>query len=107
MTQERNDAMTQTKKPPADLTVVPPLVTVKGQATVPADAPQQRIPPSPPAAAGPAAETDGRQQQPKPVPLNFRVSPDFKRRFRLYAAERNMKLIDVLIEAFDALESKK
>ncbi|MGB7548023.1 MAG: hypothetical protein WBM14_09765 [Terracidiphilus sp.] len=39
-------------------------------------------------------------------PLNFRVPPDFGRRFRVYAAERRMRLSDVLIQAFEALEQK-
>ena len=35
--------------------------------------------------------------------LNFRVSTEFRRRFRGYAASHDLKLNEVLIRAFDAL----
>ena len=35
--------------------------------------------------------------------LNFRVPNEFRRRFRTYAAEHDMKLNEVLYEAFEAL----
>ena len=38
-------------------------------------------------------------------PLNFRVDPDFRRRFRVYAAQRGMRLQDVLVKAFELLEA--
>jgi hypothetical protein len=90
--------MTKSKKPAADLTTAGPLVTPKGMATVPGDAPQRTTPPVEPPPPEPEVEL---------LPLNFRVPADFKRRFRLFAAERNMKLTDVLKEAFGLLESKK
>ena len=37
-------------------------------------------------------------------PMNFRVDPDFRRRFRLYAVNHGMKLTEVLLAAFEALE---
>ena len=36
--------------------------------------------------------------------MNFRVDPDFRRRFRLYAVNHGMKLTEVLLAAFEALE---
>lgn len=36
-------------------------------------------------------------------PLNFRVTPEFRRRFRQYALDHDMRLSAVLIEAFEAL----
>lgn len=41
---------------------------------------------------------------PRSVPLNFKISPDLDRRFRVFAAERRMKLSDLLEKAFDAYE---
>lgn len=37
------------------------------------------------------------------VNLNFRVPAEFRRRFRGYAASHDLKLNEVLIQAFDAL----
>ena len=37
------------------------------------------------------------------VNLNFRVTAEFRRRFRGYAASHDLKLNEVLIKAFDAL----
>ena len=36
-------------------------------------------------------------------PLNFRVPMEFRRRFRRYAADHDMKLNEVLYRAFEAL----
>lgn len=36
-------------------------------------------------------------------PLNFRVPKEFRRRFRRYAADNDMKLNEVLYKAFEAL----
>jgi hypothetical protein len=44
----------------------------------------------------PAAATEANQ------PLNFKMPADFKRRFRMAAAERGMKLNELLAEAFEA-----
>jgi hypothetical protein len=91
--------MTQSKKPPADLSAASVLITKKGMAGVPADASQRTPPPV-------EAQSVG-QEEVELLPLNFRVPADFKRRFRMFAAERNMKLTDVLKQAFDLLESQK
>lgn len=38
------------------------------------------------------------------VPLNFRVSADFKRRFRIFAASHDLKLNELLQLSFDEYE---
>jgi hypothetical protein len=40
-------------------------------------------------------------------PLNFRVPLEFRRRFRRYAADHDMKLNEVLYRAFEALLNTK
>lgn len=67
------------------------LVAVKGKATAPADATGRH-----PEAAAPAN-----------APLNFKVEPNFRRRFRQRAAESDLKLNELLREALDAWEEKK
>jgi len=73
------------------------LVAVKGNAKVSLDA-------------------TGRQQEqtplpPKPslasAPLNFKVDPEFRRRFRRRAAEADLKLNQLLREALEAWEEKR
>lgn len=70
----------------------PSLVAIKGKAAAPADA-------------------TGRQPEPPPLPatsmpLNFKVDPEFRRRFRQRAAEYDLNLIGLLREALDAWEEK-
>jgi len=38
------------------------------------------------------------------MPLNFKVSEEFRREFKTYAAQHNMKLNQVLFDAFAALK---
>jgi len=38
------------------------------------------------------------------MPLNFRVSSDFRRRFRMFAASHDLKLNELLVLAFDQYE---
>jgi hypothetical protein len=52
-----------------------------------------------PAAPPPAAAARGEEAG---QPLNFRVSPDFRRRFRRYAAEHDLRLSQLLVLAFEA-----
>lgn len=40
------------------------------------------------------------------VPLNFRVSADFRRRFRMFAAANDLKLNELLRLAFDEYEKR-
>ena len=39
-------------------------------------------------------------------PLNFRVPADFRRRFKTYAAQHDMKLNELLYKAFEAYVSR-
>lgn len=65
-------------------------------------------------AKGPKATTNpGRasgdsapSQSTKGMPLNFKVSADFRREFKTYAAQHNKKLNQLLYEAFAALKAK-
>ena len=70
------------------------LVAVKGQASPSADATSRQPETSP--ALSPAS-----------APLNFKVPPDFRRRFRQRAAEADLKLNELLREALDAWEQKR
>lgn len=80
-------------KKSADLS--PSLVAVKGQASPSADATARQSGSSPaPAAAGSA-------------PLNFKVPPEFRRRFRQRAAEADLKLNELLREALEAWEQRR
>ncbi len=73
-------------KKPADLS--PALVAVKGKAAPPPDA-------------------AGRQPEVRATaPLNFKVDPEFRRRFRQRAAEADLKLNELLRQALDAWEEK-
>ncbi|CAI3959897.1 unnamed protein product [Commensalibacter communis] len=38
------------------------------------------------------------------MPLNFRVSSDFRRRFRMFAASHDLKLNELLVLVFDQYE---
>ncbi len=42
----------------------------------------------------------------KGMPLNFKVSADFRREFKTFAAQHNKKLNQLLYEAFAALKAK-
>jgi hypothetical protein len=61
-----------------------------------------------------AASPDASARQPEPPvastsyssPLNFKVDPDFRRRFRKRAAEADLKLNELLRQALDAWEEK-
>lgn len=55
-----------------------------------------------------ARRADGRAGKPettKGTPLNFKVSAEFRREFKTYAAQNNMKLNQLLYEAFAALKA--
>jgi hypothetical protein len=69
------------------------LVAIKGAAVAPHDATGRQ----------PAAAT----VSPANEPLNFKVDSDFRRRFRLRAAEANLKLNALLREALEAWEEKR
>lgn len=58
--------------------------------------------------AKPAADATGRGAAPEPaeaqagVPLNFRVTPAFRREFKMFAAAHDLKLNQLLHRAFEA-----
>lgn len=65
-------------------------------------------------AAAPAPDVVGRQTEAAPAvtsiasaPLNFKVDEEFRRRFRLRAAEHDLKLNELLRECFAAWEREK
>lgn len=73
------------------------LVAVKGKATVPPDATGRQ--PEASATLAPHATAS--------APLNFKVDPEFRRRFRQRAADADLKLNALLREALDAWEEKR
>jgi hypothetical protein len=55
--------------------------------------------------------TKGQVRRPVPAtaanePMNFKMSPQFKREFRMAAADRGLRLNELLIEAFEAWKAK-
>lgn len=77
-------------KKPADLSG---LVATKGQAAPVANVPAR--------SAAPAKDAEANN-----VPLNFRVSADLRRRFRVFAANNDLKLNELLRLAFDEYEKR-
>ena len=53
----------------------------------------------------PPAQTNTEPSPAKATPLNFKVSADFRREFKTYAAQHNKKLNQLLYEAFAALKA--
>lgn len=57
--------------------------------------------------------TKGKVERPTPgaatanEPLTFKVSAEFKRRFRRYAVDHDLRLNQVLVRAFEALEQQQ
>ncbi len=62
--------------------------------------------------AAPVANVSSRSAKPleeaeaNNVPLNFRVSTDLRRRFRMFAAKHDLKLNELLRLAFDEYEKR-
>jgi len=77
-------------KKPADLSS---LVATKGKAAPVADMPAR--------SAAPSDDVEANN-----VPLNFRVSADFRRRFRVFAANHDLKLNELLRLVFDEYERR-
>lgn len=65
---------------------------------------ESQVEPKPAAFAAPARPKQLNQYG---EPLNFRVPMEFRRRFRRYAADHDMKLNEVLYRAFEALLNTK
>lgn len=53
-----------------------------------------------------AASTSNDSDAANSIPLNFRVSADFRRRFRMFAAAHDLKLNELLRRAFDDYEKR-
>jgi len=70
------------------------LVATKGAAAPVAD--------MPPRSAKPVEAAD----EVNNVPLNFRVTADLRRRFRMFAAAHDLKLNELLRRAFDEYEQR-
>lgn len=82
------------KKPAADLSA---LVATKGAAAPTKDMPTR---------ATAAAEATSNETKGTGEPLNFRVPAEFRRRFKTYAAQHDMKLNELLYKAFEAYEKR-
>lgn len=59
-----------------------------------------------PAASAPVRSAARKPSEPNDAPLNFRVSPDLRRRFKTFAAQHDMKLNELLRRAFEEYEAK-
>ena len=60
--------------------------------------------------AGPSPDATGRVHEPHvagTANLNFKVAPEFKRRFRQRAFDADLKLYELLQEALEAWEEKR
>lgn len=59
------------------------------------------------AKAGPQSDPQNSEPEPpRDSPLNFKVSAEFRREFKTYAAQHNRKLYQLLYESFAALRAK-
>ncbi len=67
------------------------LVAIKGSAAPVPDMPTR----------GAAVATAEKDEQPGLMPLNFRVSAEFRRAFKTYAAEHDLKLNKLLMLSFE------
>ena len=73
---------------------------------------ERKLPSSKPADLAPhLIGTKGKVERPGPgtaanEPLTFKVSAEFKRRFRMAAADRGIRLNELLVQAFEAWESR-
>jgi hypothetical protein len=75
------------------------LVAIKGSAAPAPDMPGRTFAP-PVAAAEPVKPEKGRGEE--LVPLNFRIPVSFRRAFKTYAAEHDLKLNELLQRCFEA-----
>jgi hypothetical protein len=60
----------------------------------------------PTARRSPEADRSARDEPARDAPLNFKVSAEFRREFKTYAAQHNKKLNQLLHEAFAALKNR-
>ena len=78
------------------------LLAVKGTAVPAADMKPRAAEPAPAVRVDPEPAGDRND-----APLNFRVSPAFRREFKTYAAQHDLKLNELLRRAFDAYKSQE
>jgi hypothetical protein len=80
------------------------LIAVKGRAAppTPIDMPPRSVFAPTQAIALPQQERAGALQ-----PLNFRISADFRRSFKTYAARHDLKLNELLVRSFDAYRAQQ
>lgn len=55
-------------------------------------------------------QTVGNLDKPEPEsykPLNFKVSPDFHRDFKLYAAQHGLSMVEVLQQGFELVKAHR
>jgi hypothetical protein len=88
------------KRPAIDLSAL------TSQAAAPMAEAAQRTPGTPPPAPPPRATAE-KTKTANLQPLAFKVPPAFRRRFRQGAADADLKLNELLFEAFDAWEEKR
>lgn len=79
------------------------LVAVKGTAVPTPDSTVRTAP----AVSGSALVKKEARKGEELVPLNFRIPATFRRAFKTYAAEHDMKLNELLRRCFDAYRSQK
>jgi hypothetical protein len=79
------------------------LVAVKGSATPASDAATRAVV----MAEAPILSKAPRAKDEELVPLNFRIPATFRRAFKTYAAEHDMKLNELLRHCFEAYKSPK
>ena len=80
----------------------PGLLAVKGAAMPAPDMSPRAADP-----ASPETEAEAENEGPNPAPLNFRVSPAFRREFKTFAAQNDLKLNELLRLSFDAYKGQK
>ena len=64
-------------------------------------------PAPPPEAVAPAPARAAAEGDRNDAPLNFRVSPAFRREFKTFAAQNDLKLNELLRRAFDAYKRQE
>ena len=69
------------------------------------DLPAENAPPPEPAPAAPVRDPDEGDRN--DAPLNFRVSPAFRREFKTFAAQNDLKLNELLRRAFDTYKRQE
>jgi len=79
------------------------LVAVKGAAAPAPDGAARAAPPAPSSTPANPAKAKGEEL----VPLNFRIPATFRRAFKTYAAEHDMKLNELLRHCFDAYRQQR